>query len=145
MYLFSFFDIREDYEQAQLLPEKSRDFFYNNIKAGAESGWDFSNRWCIADNNNRTLSLLNISTQHIIPVDLNAILQQNARLLGEFHSLLGNNAVSRGAFIAKPSFVQILSINSPARCCSNILVEFEGPQRSLIQRNLYDKWISHLP
>ncbi|XP_033320650.1 trehalase [Bombus bifarius] len=86
---------REDYEQAQLLPEKSRDFFYNNIKAGAESGWDFSNRWCIADNNNRTLSLLNISTQHIIPVDLNAILQQNARLLGEFHSLLGNNAKSQ--------------------------------------------------
>ncbi|KAG9429652.1 trehalase isoform X1 [Apis mellifera carnica] len=86
---------REDYLMAQRIPEKSRDFFYNNIKAGAESGWDFSNRWFIRNNNSSTLSLYNISTQYIIPVDLNAILQQNARLLGEFHTLLGNNAKSQ--------------------------------------------------
>ncbi|XP_034180752.2 trehalase isoform X2 [Osmia lignaria lignaria] len=83
---------REDYNMAQELPEKDRDFFYNNIKAGAESGWDFSNRWCLTNNKNAPLSLLNISTQYIIPVDLNAILQQNGRLLSEFHSLLGNSA-----------------------------------------------------
>ena len=86
---------REDYQMAQNLPEKSRDFFYNNIKAGAESGWDFSNRWCIGNNQNSVLSLLNISTQHVIPVDLNAILQQNARLLSEFHTILGNSAKSQ--------------------------------------------------
>lgn len=83
---------REDYSLAQQLSEKSRDFFYNNIKAGAESGWDFSNRWCLANDKNGILSLLNISTQYIIPVDLNAILQQNGRLLSEFHTLLGNSA-----------------------------------------------------
>ncbi|CAL7933083.1 unnamed protein product [Xylocopa violacea] len=82
---------KEDYNLAQKLPLESRDFFYDNIKAGAESGWDFSNRWCIGDNRGGMLSLLNISTQYIIPVDLNAILQQNARLLSEFHTLLGNN------------------------------------------------------
>ncbi|CAK9802112.1 tre1 [Anthophora plagiata] len=86
---------KEDYNLAQLLPEELRDFFYNNIKAGAESGWDFSNRWCIGNNKSEMLSLLNISTQYIIPVDLNAILQQNARLLSEFHTLLGNNAKSQ--------------------------------------------------
>lgn len=98
---FSFYNIREDYLMAQRMPEKSRDFFYNNIKAGAESGWDFSNRWFIRNNNSSTLSLYNISTQYIIPVDLNAILQQNARLLGEFHTLLGNNAVSCETFVDK--------------------------------------------
>lgn len=88
------FHFREDYELAQQLPEGSQDFFYNNIKAGAESGWDFSNRWYMRSNENDMLSLRNISTQHVIPVDLNAILQQNARLLSEFHTILGNSAVS---------------------------------------------------
>ncbi|XP_076233763.1 trehalase [Calliopsis andreniformis] len=86
---------REDYDIAQNISEDLRDFFYNNVKAGAESGWDFSNRWCIGNNENDVISLYNISTQYIIPVDLNAILQQNARLLSEFHAILGNNAKSQ--------------------------------------------------
>lgn len=106
--LFSLFNIREDYLMAQRIPEKSRDFFYNNIKAGAESGWDFSNRWFIRNNNSSTLSLYNISTQYIIPVDLNAILQQNARLLGEFHTLLGNNAVSCETFVDKHTALKFI-------------------------------------
>lgn len=81
---------KEDYEIAQQLPEKSREFFYNNIKAGAESGWDFSNRWFNGDTVGGKLGLVNISTEYIIPVDLNAILQQNARFLGQFHRILGN-------------------------------------------------------
>ncbi|XP_076293625.1 trehalase isoform X3 [Lasioglossum baleicum] len=81
---------KEDYEIAQKLPQKSREFFYNNIKAGAESGWDFSNRWFNGNTAGGKLSLMNISTEYIIPVDLNAILQQNARLLGQFHRSLGN-------------------------------------------------------
>ncbi|XP_076656775.1 trehalase [Halictus rubicundus] len=81
---------REDYEIAQKLPAKSQEFFYNNIKAGAESGWDFSNRWFNGNNVGGKLGLVNISTEYIIPVDLNAILQQNARLLGRFHRTLGN-------------------------------------------------------
>ncbi|XP_078034022.1 trehalase [Augochlora pura] len=81
---------KEDYEIAQQLPAESQEFFYNNIKAGAESGWDFSNRWFNGDTVDGKLSLVNISTEYIIPVDLNAILQQNARLLGQFHRILGN-------------------------------------------------------
>ncbi|XP_033323924.2 trehalase [Megalopta genalis] len=81
---------KEDYEIAQQLPANSQEFFYNNIKAGAESGWDFSNRWFNGDTVGGKLGLVNISTEYIIPVDLNAILQQNARLLGQFHRILGN-------------------------------------------------------
>lgn len=80
----------EDYRLAQKLPEAERGAFYNNIKAAAESGWDFSNRWCIGTAENRPVSLLNVSTEDIIPVDLNALLQRNARILSEFHSHLGN-------------------------------------------------------
>lgn len=83
---------REDYELAQKLSDEQQNLFYNDIKAGAESGWDFSGRWLIPVNENSELNLLNISTQFIIPVDLNAFLQQNGRLLSEFHTRLGNSA-----------------------------------------------------
>jgi len=43
--------------------------FYRNIRAAAESGWDFSARW-LADNH----TLTTIQTTQIIPVDLNALL-----------------------------------------------------------------------
>lgn len=43
--------------------------FYRNIRAAAESGWDFSSRW-FADGEN----LASIQTTEIIPVDLNCLL-----------------------------------------------------------------------
>ncbi len=42
---------------------------FRNIRAGAESGWDFSSRWLA-----ETDKLETIKTTHILPVDLNAIL-----------------------------------------------------------------------
>lgn len=85
---------REDYEQAQKLPKQEQGALYNDLKAAAESGWDFSYRWCVRTNNNTNLSLLNVSTSNIIPVDLNAIIQRNAKLLARFHGILGNAEVS---------------------------------------------------
>ncbi|XP_072763574.1 trehalase [Anoplolepis gracilipes] len=81
---------KEDYRVAQQLPEERRGELYNDLKAAAESGWDFSYRWCIRTDRNANLSLINVSTSDIIPVDLNAILQRNALLLVHFHSILGN-------------------------------------------------------
>ncbi|XP_017881925.1 trehalase-like isoform X1 [Ceratina calcarata] len=130
---------KEDYRLAQLLPEKSRDFFYNNIKAGAESGWDFSNRWCIGNNKTGMLSLLNISTQYIIPVDLNAILQQNARLLGEFHTLLGNNAKAQYyAKIASEFQMAIDNVlwNAEEGIWMDYDVQNEEPRRAFYPSNL---------
>ena len=48
------------------LPDKD---VYRHLRAGAESGWDFSSRW-FSDNQN----LSTIETTNIIPVDLNALL-----------------------------------------------------------------------
>ncbi|KAL0101757.1 hypothetical protein PUN28_019111 [Cardiocondyla obscurior] len=80
---------KEDYRLAQKVPEQEQVALYNNLKAAAESGWDFSYRWCIRTNND-SLSLLNVSTSDIIPVDLNAILEKNARQLSKIHSILHN-------------------------------------------------------
>ncbi|XP_066585009.1 trehalase-like [Prorops nasuta] len=80
---------REDYTLSQKLPEEQRIPFYNDIIAAAESGWDFSHRWYKVSGDGE-MSLLNISTSSFIPVELNAILQRNARLMSLFHARLGN-------------------------------------------------------
>jgi alpha,alpha-trehalase len=59
---------KEDYELVQhnnLPPETT----YRHLRAGAESGWDYSSRW-FRDHEN----LSTIHTTDIIPVDLNALL-----------------------------------------------------------------------
>ncbi|XP_015117451.1 trehalase [Diachasma alloeum] len=80
----------EDYEEARRhVKHIDEQVFYDGIKAGAESGWDFSARWFISEGPGFG-NLSDISTRNIIPVDLNAFLQRNARLLGEFHRIQGN-------------------------------------------------------
>jgi alpha,alpha-trehalase len=59
---------REDVEQAKATAREGR-LTYREIRAAAESGWDFSSRW-FADS--RTLAA--IDTTEIIPVDLNSLL-----------------------------------------------------------------------
>ena len=69
---------REDVELARGSGRPARQL-YREIRAGAESGWDFSSRW-FADG--RTLAT--IDTTEIIPVDLNGLLYglENAIRLG---------------------------------------------------------------
>ncbi|CAD0206292.1 unnamed protein product [Chrysodeixis includens] len=62
---------------------------YAELKAAAESGWDFSSRWFILNDTNKG-NLTNLKTRSIIPVDLNAIMCWNAQLLRDFHTRLGN-------------------------------------------------------
>jgi len=86
---------KEDYRLAQQVQEQKQVALYNNLKAAAESGWDFSYRWCIQTNKTANVSLLNVSTSDIIPVDLNAILHYNAKLLADFHYKLNNRKKSQ--------------------------------------------------
>lgn len=48
--------------------ERPKNEVYRNLRAGAESGWDFSSRWLSGDN------LSSIRTTAIAPIDLNALL-----------------------------------------------------------------------
>ncbi|CAG4962138.1 unnamed protein product [Colias eurytheme] len=69
--------------------EDKKEELYAELKAAAESGWDFSSRWFILNGTNKG-NLTNLKTRSIIPVDLNAIMCWNAQLMSEFHALLGN-------------------------------------------------------
>ncbi len=59
---------REDVESAKSLSEPPKGFF-RHIRAGAESGWDFSSRWFKDGRNMNT-----IHTTDILPIDLNSLL-----------------------------------------------------------------------
>jgi alpha,alpha-trehalase len=52
---------------------------FRNLRAGAESGWDFSSRW-LADGKN----LVSIQTTHILPIDLNCLMLGMERMLAEW-------------------------------------------------------------
>ena len=67
---------REDYELAQALSPAQRVALYRNIRASAESGWDFSSRWMRDPQDLKTLE-----TTDLIPVDLNSLLYNTERTI----------------------------------------------------------------
>ncbi|PNF19664.1 Trehalase [Cryptotermes secundus] len=64
--------------------DDEKEAYYSELKAAAESGWDFSSRWFIQNATNKG-TLIDLKTRYIIPVDLNSILYWNAKLLVEFY------------------------------------------------------------
>ncbi|XP_060876009.1 trehalase-like [Metopolophium dirhodum] len=81
---------REDITNAQsLTTESERESFYSELKAAAESGWDFSSRWYILNGTNKG-NLLNTKTRSIIPVELNSIVYWNAKILSDFYREMNN-------------------------------------------------------
>lgn len=86
---------REDIETSNdFVTDAEKEEHYAELKAGAESGMDFSSRWFISRDGTNSGSLVNIKCRSIIPVELNAILFWNANTLAEFYLRLGNTAKS---------------------------------------------------
>lgn len=79
---------REDVETAKLSKEKPAEL-YRNLRAGAESGWDYSSRW-LADGK----TLATIDTTDILPVDLNAELFHLESALAHAYQLAGKTKLS---------------------------------------------------
>ncbi|MGE5400196.1 MAG: alpha,alpha-trehalase TreF [Ignavibacteriales bacterium] len=77
---------REDYLQAEKIADSLRPEFCRNIRAAAESGWDFSSRWFSDEK-----SIKKIQTLEILPVDLNCLLYFLEDRLSLFYKLLGDN------------------------------------------------------
>jgi alpha,alpha-trehalase len=73
----------EDVHTAKVYANKDT-MAFTNLRAGAESGWDFSSRW-FAD----TLHLQTIETTNIIPVDLNSLLYAFENILGKAAGMAG--------------------------------------------------------
>lgn len=75
---------KEDIEIAHLALRKSSEIF-RDLRAAAESGWDFSSRW-LADGKH----LEQIVTTQIIPIDLNCLLYHIELVLEQTYQKLGD-------------------------------------------------------
>jgi alpha,alpha-trehalase len=75
---------REDDELVQALAPPARAIVYRNIRATAESGWDFSSRW-MRDPADRT----SLETIDLVPIDLNAVLYQAERTIAALRTARG--------------------------------------------------------
>ncbi len=84
---------REDIKTAGVAvkqnPELTREEVYRNLRAGAESGWDFSSRW-LDKNEDGKFDLSTIHTVDIVPVDLNSLLYNLELTIAEAARLKGN-------------------------------------------------------
>lgn len=60
-----------------------------DLKAGAESGWDFTSRWYRDGDGDGSGTLRETRTSQILPTDLNALLCLNEKTLASFHRMLG--------------------------------------------------------
>lgn len=76
---------REDVELSHQSQQDSKVLF-RHLRAGAESGWDFSSRWFKDEK-----SFSSIQTTEIIPVDLNCLLLHHEQTITEAYQLAGNN------------------------------------------------------
>ncbi|NP_001291906.1 trehalase isoform X1 [Bactrocera dorsalis] len=86
---------REDIKTSEdFRTDEDKEQIYTELKAGAESGMDFSSRWFVDENGTNDGGLKNLKTRSIVPVDLNALLYMNAKIIAEFHDKAGNTAKS---------------------------------------------------
>ncbi|MBS1526996.1 MAG: alpha,alpha-trehalase TreA [Bacteroidetes bacterium] len=85
---------KKDVNAAKLTKQKPGDF-YRNIRAAAESGWDFSTRWMDTSGKLET-----IQTTFIVPVDLNCLMYHLELTIAQSYKLQGNGKDYR-AYLAK--------------------------------------------
>ncbi|MGN6319510.1 alpha,alpha-trehalase TreF [Trinickia sp.] len=76
---------REDVATARSMPQRDAGELWRNLRAGGETGWDFSSRW-FADN--RTLATIDVTA--LVPADLNALLYGLERTLAKAYRLQGD-------------------------------------------------------
>jgi alpha,alpha-trehalase len=101
---------REDMSTAEIFKtEEEKQEYFSELKAAAESGMDFSSRWFInsTDNGSNIGDLTTIKTRYIIPVELNAILHWNAKIIAEFYGLAGNAAKEKEYETLADNFLRV--------------------------------------
>ncbi|NUT68374.1 alpha,alpha-trehalase TreA [Pseudomonas corrugata] len=68
----------QDVKTAEQTPDRPKQEVWRDLRAGAESGWDFSSRW-LGDGKNLTT----IRTTAIVPVDLNSLMYHLERTIAK--------------------------------------------------------------
>ena len=82
--------LKQDVDTAREATGREADRLFLHLRAGAESGWDFSSRWFHDPADIRT-----IHTADIIPVDLNALHYHLEQTIAEAYRLIKNPVASR--------------------------------------------------
>lgn len=80
----------DDLATAAKAPQRAPSQVYRDLRAGAESGWDFSSRWLV-----HPAELSSIHTTQIVPVDLNSLLFHLEKTVARAARASGERAVSR--------------------------------------------------
>ncbi|MGA9591071.1 MAG: alpha,alpha-trehalase TreF [Salegentibacter sp.] len=84
---------REDVKTAEkavaMNPQLTKEEVYRNLRASAESGWDFSSRW-LSKGENGQFQLSTIHTTDIVPVDLNSLLFNLEQTIAKAYEVKGN-------------------------------------------------------
>ena len=80
---------KEDYELAEGLSEQARKELFRNLRAGAESGWDYSTRWF-----QDKADFGSIRTTEILPVDLNCLMFAVETTLANLYAAKGETQQS---------------------------------------------------
>lgn len=75
---------REDEAVGRTLAPAERELFYRNVRATAESGWDFSSRWM-----RNPKDLRSLETTALVPVDLNTLLYYSERVVAALRRFRG--------------------------------------------------------
>lgn len=113
---------REDYELGKSFDtEEQRQAFYAELKAGAESGMDYSSRWFINANGTNEGTLRDLKCRSIVAVDLNAILYWNAKLIAEF-SIKTGNATKAALFEKEATKLQAVSMKCTSFAFEKVLI-----------------------
>ena len=81
---------REDIETAQKSPNANKAKIYLDLRAGAESGWDFSSRWF-----GEACCIETIQTTDIVPVDLNCLLYDLEMTIAQCYGILKQKALRK--------------------------------------------------
>lgn len=71
-----------------LLFSAEKELMWSNVASAAETGWDFSTRW-FAQSGPTMHDMKSIRTWSIVPVDLNAFICINARIMASFYEISG--------------------------------------------------------
>ncbi|GFZ50803.1 hypothetical protein JCM24511_08561 [Saitozyma sp. JCM 24511] len=91
-------DFTTAFNASPALSQSQRETLFAELASGAETGWDYSSRWCkaplqknISDN---YPALRTLNTRAIVPVDLNALLAGDHALLADLYELWQNSSSS---------------------------------------------------
>ncbi|XP_017027471.1 trehalase isoform X1 [Drosophila kikkawai] len=136
---------REDVETGEkFATEDAREDHYSELKSAAESGMDFSSRWFINENGTNEGNLTHLKTRSIVPVDLNAFLYWNAKLIAEFHAKAGNvEKVTEYENKAQKLLLGIQEVlwNEEAGCWLDYDMINQKPRNYFVATNLSPLWV----